>query len=214
MGTLLLPFASFAHADETTITVLSLSATPSILDASTYLHPIQVERLLRTKYGKAWSGTPDFFRYQGELFTYLEQHLALKNNQKDCSFFAKDIPLRDELTLVADGLQLNYHWICSEPVHQLMVKNRLFLDETPDQENQVEIHLSTDTPSLYQRRFTKLHSEQEIKIEIPINNPPINSVEVHSSTGLFRRLVQRLWSFLTSRLGNLLPQRKIDLPID
>jgi ABC-type nickel/cobalt efflux system permease component RcnA len=130
-----------AHPLDISVSELNILPDSHQIKVSTYLHPYEGDYLLTNKNKFTLDKITDFYLHEETFFEYLKQNLTFKNNGGNCVFQEGDMPPKDEIEIVADGIQIDYTWLCKGSLDKLSFSNTLFIDDFSLQTNKMMFYL-------------------------------------------------------------------------
>jgi ABC-type nickel/cobalt efflux system permease component RcnA len=170
-----------AHPLDISISELNVLPDSRKIEVSTYLHPYEGNYLLTDKRGFALDKMSDFYLHEETFFEYLKQNLSLKNNGVECIFEQGDMPPKDEIEIVADGIQLNYTWLCGGSLDRLSFSNSLFIEDFSLQTNKMMFYLKGKyDKTIYEKVLTTKVYEDGFSLNSP---PDTNAAKLIDTDG-------------------------------
>lgn len=132
------------------------------LDVTTYFHTYEIEYLLK-KNGLVIKNIPEYYDHRDIVEKYVKNHISLKNGQKVCSIESFDMPIRDEYSVITDGVEVNFQFVCPEVIKTGTLQVEYFL-EFPLQTNKstffdgnssqsTPFHYTVLTPKIFSYAF-------------------------------------------------------------
>ena len=158
-----------AHPLDISVSELNILPDTHKIEVSTYLHPYEGDYLLTTKNKFKLDKISDFYLHEDTFFEYVQKHLSFKNNGVDCLFQRGDMPPKDEIEIVADGIQMDYTWVCKGSLDKLSFSNTFFIDDFSLQTNKMMFYLKGKfDKTIYEKVLTtKVYTDG-----FNLNSPP------------------------------------------